>query len=198
MNSNNQSGFYSTLLNSFGRVERLLTSQMLLLKFPLVYLLSNSYPRSTGGFLFLTSTYCYEHFQIYRKVERLVNSHVSIYELPLGVVTNDNKLCGFKEHKWIKLSGGQMSEVSLRRLKSRSQQVVFPLEVLGEDLFLAFSNFQRMHSFVGLWTHRFSDLCFCVHITFSVSGLPLSLFKDSLITLGPPGQSRLMFSCQDS
>ena len=114
---------------------------MLVSKFPLVYLLSNSHPWSMGGFLFLTSTYCYEHFQIYREVERLVNSHVSIYELPLGAVTNDNTLCGLKEHTWIKRSGGQMSEVSLTRLKSRSQQVVFPLEVLGEDLFLAFSNF---------------------------------------------------------
>ena len=114
---------------------------MLVLKFPLVYLLSNSHPWSMGSFLFLTSTYCDEHFQIYRKVERLVNSHGSIYELHLCAVTNDNTLCGFKEHTWIKHSGGQMSEVSLIRLKSRSQQVVFPLEVLGEDLFLAFSNF---------------------------------------------------------
>lgn len=94
-----------------------------------------------GGFLFLTSIYCYEHFQIYRKVERLVNTHVSIYELPLGAVTNDNKLCGLKEHTWTKHSGGQMSEVSLTRLKSRSQQVVFPLAVLGEDPVLAFSSF---------------------------------------------------------
>ena len=94
-----------------------------------------------GGFIFLTSTYCYEHFQIYRKVGRLVNSHVSIYELPLGAVTNDNTLCGLKEHKWIKHSGVQMSEVSLIRIKSRSQKVVVLLEVLGEDLVLAFSNF---------------------------------------------------------
>ena len=50
-----------------------------------------------GGFLFLTSIYCYEHFQIYRKVERLVNTHVSICELPLGAVTNDNKHGGFRQ-----------------------------------------------------------------------------------------------------
>lgn len=87
-----------------------------------------------GGFIFLTSTYCYEHFQIYRKVERLVNSHVSIYEVPLGAVTNGNKFCGLKEHKWIKHSDGQMSEVSLIRLKSRSQKVVFPLEVRGGSI----------------------------------------------------------------
>ena len=50
-----------------------------------------------------------------------------MYPFPLGAVTNDNTLCGLKEHTWIKRSGGQMSEVSLTRLKSRRQQSWFLL-----------------------------------------------------------------------
>lgn len=80
----------------------MLANQILVLKAQLVHLLPNSYPLPTGGFLFLTSTYFHEHFQIYRKVGRIVNSQVSKYEFPIAAITND-KRSGLKEHKCIVL-----------------------------------------------------------------------------------------------
>lgn len=83
---------------------------------------------------------------------------------------------------------GQKSKTDLRVLTL--QCVLFLLEAWGESLFLAFSSFWHLSTFLDLWLHP-SDLCLHCHISDS-SASTFCLLSTLMITLNPPGESNVL------